>query len=102
MVQPNQPNASNVSRETLRTPSSYKVQAVKEMLNLRTHMFASALALLVKFNWDVAQAQYDPAPASTNVSYLPIEGLSMKLYFAPSVNPSHGIGLRMLIVKDRC
>ena len=94
------PNPSNVSRETLRTPSSYKVQAVKEMINLHSHMFGTALALLVKFNWDVAQAQYDTTPASASVSYLPIVDLNMKLYFAPSVNPSHGIGMHMLIVKN--
>ena len=52
----NQSNPFNVSRGTLRTPSSYKVLAVKEMLNLRAHMFGTALALLVKSNWDVAQA----------------------------------------------
>ena len=104
--QPNQPHPVNVSRETLRTPSSYKVRAVKEMLNLRAHMFGSALALLVKHNWDEAQAQaqaqarYDTMPSSAGVTYLPIEGLSMGLYFAPSVNPSQGIGLHMLIVKN--
>ena len=94
------PNQSNVSRETLRTPSSYKVRAVKEMLNLRAHRFGTVLALLVKHNWDEAQAQAYPVPSSTNVSYLPIEGLSMKLYFAPSTAPSNGIGMHMLIVKD--
>ena len=99
MSNSNQSNQSNVSRETIRTPSSYKVQAVKEMLNLRAHMFGAALALLVKHNWDEAQAQYDTAPSSASVTYLPIEGLNMKLYFAPSVNPSHGIGMHMLIVK---
>ena len=91
---------SNVSRGTIRTPSSYKVRAVKEMLNLRAHMFGTALALLVKHNWDEAQARYDTTLSSASVTYLPIEGLNMKLYFAPSVNPSHGIGLHMLIVKD--
>ena len=96
----NQSNQSNVSRETLRTPSSYKVRAVKEMLNLRAHMFASALASLVNSNWDEAEAKSYPVPSSAGVTYLPIEGLSMKLYFAPSVNPSQGIGLHMLIVKD--
>ena len=93
-------NQSNVSRETIRTPSSYKVRAVKEMLNLRAHMFGPVLALLVKHNWDEAQARYDTTPSSANVSHLPIEGLNMKLYFAPSEDPSHGIGLHMLIVKD--
>ena len=93
-------NHSNVSRETIRTPSSYKVRAVKEMLNLRAHMFGTVLALLVKHNWDEAQARYDTTPSSANVSYLTIDGLNMKLYFAPSVNPSHGIGMHMLIVKN--
>ena len=96
----NQSNQSNVSRETIRTPSSYKVRAVKEMLSLRAHMFGTVLALLVKHNWDEAQARYDTAPASASVTYLPIEGVNMKLYFAPSVNPSQGIGMHMLIVKN--
>ena len=93
-------NQSNVSRETIRTPSSYKVRAVKEMLNLRAHMFGTVLALLVKHNWDEAQARYDTTPSSANVSYLTIDGLNMKLYFAPSEDPSHGIGMHMLIVKN--
>ena len=96
----NQSNQSNVSRGTLRTPSSYKVEAVKEMLNLRAHMFGPVLALLVKHNWDEAQARYDTAPSSAGVTYLPIEELSMKLYFAPSTAQSNGIGLHMLIVKN--
>ena len=100
MSNSNQSNQSNGSRETLRTPSSYKVKAVKEMLNLRAHMVGTVLALLVKHNWDEAQARYDTAPSSASVIYLPIEGLNMKLYFAPSVNPSHGIGMHMLIVED--
>ena len=100
MNQSNKSNPFNVSRETIRTPSSYKVRAVKEMINLHSHMFGMSLALLVKHNWDVAQAQYDTTPSSASVTYLPIEGLSMKLYFAPSVNPSHGIGMHMLIVKN--
>ena len=100
MSNSNQSNQPNVSRETIRTPSSYKVEAVKEMLNLRAHMFGTALALLVKHNWDEAQARYDTTPASASVTYLPIVDLNMGLYFAPSVNPSHGIGMHMLIVKD--
>ena len=98
--QSNQSNPFNVSRETLRTPSSYKVRAVKEMLNLRAHMFGTALALLVKSNWDVAQARYDTTPSSASVTYLPIVDLKIELYFAPSVNPSHGVGMHMLIVKN--
>ena len=100
MNQPKQPNPFNVSRETLRTPSSYKVRAVKEMLELRAHMFGSALALLVKFNWDVARARCDTTPVSASVTYMPIVDSNMKLYFVPSVNPSQGIGLHMLIVKN--
>ena len=98
MVQSNQ---SNVSRGTIRTPSSYKVKAVKEMLSLRAYTFGTVLALLVKHNWEEAQARCDTTPSpSAGVTYLPIEGLNMKLYFAPSVNPSHGIGMHMLIVKN--
>ena len=96
----NQSTPFNVSRETLRTPSSYKVEAVKEMLNLRARMFGTVLALLVKHNWDEAQARYDTMPSSAGVIYLPIDGLNMELYFVPSVNPSQGIGMHMLIVKN--
>ena len=100
MNQSNQSSTFNVSRGTIRTPSSYKVRAVKEMLNLRAHTFGAVLALLVKHDWDEAQARYDTAPSSASVTYLPIEGLSMGLYFMPSVNPSQGIGMHMLIVKN--
>ena len=99
MSNSNQSHQPNVSRGTIRTPSSYKVQAVKEMLNLRAHMFGHVLALLVKHNWDEAQARYDTTPSSAGVTYLPITDLNMKLYFMPSVNPSHGIGMHLLIVK---
>ena len=95
-----QSNQSNVSRGTIRTPSSYKVKAVKEMLSLRAHTFGTVLALLVKHNWEGAQARCDTTPSSAGVTYLPIEGLNMKLYFASSVNPSHGVGMHMLIVKN--
>ena len=98
--QSNQSSPFNVSRETLRTPSSYKVRAVKEMINLHSHTFDTAMALLVKHNWDEAQARYDTAPSSAGVIYLPIDGLNMKLYFAPSGEPSQGIGMHMLIVKN--
>ena len=98
--QSNQSNPFNVSRGTIRTPSSYKVEAVKEMLNLRAQMFGTVLALLVKHNWDEAQARCDTTPSSAGVTYLPIEGLSMKLYFAPSTAPSKGVGMHMLIVKN--
>ena len=91
---------SNVSRETLRTPSSYKVQAVKKLLADMPLQVAPALASLVNSNWSVEEAKSCPVQSSANVSYLPINDLSMKLYFAPSVNPSHGIGMYMLIVKN--
>ena len=95
-------NQSNVSRETLRTPSSYKVQAVKELAAACNCSLASALASIVKFNWDEAKAKSCPVQSSTNsasVTYLPIDDLNMKLYFAPSTAPSKGIGMHMLIVK---
>ena len=98
--QSNQSNQSNVSRETLRTPSSYKVRAVKELVAARNCSLASALASLGNSNWDVAEAKSGPVQSSTNVTYLPIEDLNMRLYFMPSVNPSNGIGMHMLIVKD--
>ena len=90
----------SVSRETIRTPSSYKVQAVKELIAACNCSLATALASLVNLNWDVAAAKSYQVQSSTRVSYLPIEGLNTKLYFAPSVNHSHGIGLHMLIVKN--
>ena len=107
-------SSSNVSRETIRTPSSYKVQAVKGAVAACNCSLASALAALSNSNWDEAKAKSHPVQSSANsnwdeaeaeansagVTYLPIEGLNMKLYFAPSVNPSQGIGLHMLIVKD--
>ena len=91
---------SNVSRETIRTTSSYKVQAVKELVAACNCSLASALASLAKFNWDDAEAKSCPAQSSINVSYLPIDDLNMQLYFAPSTAQSKGIGLHMLIVKD--
>ena len=93
-------NQSNVSRETIRTPSSYKVRAVKELAAACNCSLASALALLVKHNWDEAQARYDTMPSSAGVTYLPINDLNMKLYFAPSTAPSKGVGMHMLIVKN--
>ena len=100
MSSSNQSNVSNVSRGTIRTPSSYKVQAVKELVTACNCSLASALASLVNSNWNVAEAKSCPVPSSANVSYLTIDGLNMKLYFAPSEEPSHGIGLHTLIVKN--
>ena len=89
---------SNVSRETIRTPSSYKVQAVKKLVAACNCSLASALAANVAHNWasDVECLR----TFDNQVSHLPLSDLNMKLYFAPSVNPSHGIGMHMLIVKD--
>ena len=98
-----QSKASNVSRETIHTLSSYKVQAVKELVAACNCSLASALASLAKFNWDEAKAKSYPVQSSINsasVSYLPIDDLNMQLYFAPSTAQSKGIGMHMLIVKD--
>ena len=92
----------SVSRETIRTPSSYKVQAVKKLVAACNCSLASALAANVAHNWASNWAS-DVECLRTfdnQVSHLPLEGLNMNLYFAPSVNPSHGIGLHMLIVKN--
>ena len=94
---------SNVSRETLRTLSSYKVQAVKDLAVTCNGMVAAALASLIKFNWDEAQAKAYPMRSSANsasVTYLPINDLNMKLYFAPSTSSAKGIGMHMLVVKN--
>ena len=106
MDQSNQSNPSNVSRETIRTPSSYKVRAVKDLASACNGMplqVATALASLAKSNWDEAQAKAYPMQSSTNsasVTYLPINDLNVKLYFAPSPSSANGIGLHMLIVKN--
>ena len=100
---PKPPNQSNVPRETIRTRSSYKVRAVKDLMAACNCSLSSALASLSNSNWDVAAAKSYPvgsSPNSASVTYLPINDLNMKLYFAPSVNPSQGIGMHMLIVKD--
>ena len=99
----NQSNVSNVSRGTLSTPSSYKVRAVKELAAARNCSLAAALASLGNSNWDVAEAKASPVRSSANsasVTYLPINDLNVKLYFAPSTAPSSGIGMHMLIVKE--
>lgn len=96
----NQSNQPNVSRGTIRTPSSYKVEAVKELAATCNCSLASAMASLAKFNWDEAKAKSYPVQSSINVSYLPIDDLNMQLYFATSAAQSKGIGLHMLIVKD--
>ena len=100
MSNSNQSNQSNVSRETLRTPSSYKVQAVKELVAACNCSLASAMAALSNSNWDETKVKSYPVQSSASVTYLPIDDLNMKLYFAPSTAPSKGIGGHMLIVKD--
>ena len=96
-----QSNQSNVSRETLRTPSSYKVQAVKELVAARNCSLASALAANVAHNWASNWASNVECLRTfdNQVSRLQLSDLNMKLYFAPSTAPSNGIGLHMLIVK---
>ena len=97
-----QSNQSNVSRETIRTPSSYKVRAVKELVAACNCSLASALAANVAHNWASNWAS-DVECLRTfdnQVSRLQLSDLNVKLYFMPSVNPSQGIGLHMLIVKD--
>lgn len=95
-------NQSNVSRETIRTPSSYKVEAVKKLVAARNCSLASALAANVAHNWASNWAS-DVECLRTfdnQVSRLQLRDLNMKLYFAPSTAPSKGIGMHMLIVKD--
>ena len=101
MAQSNVSNPFNVSRETIRTPSSYKVRAVKELMAACNCSLASSLAANVAHNWASNWASNAECPRTfdNQVSRLQLSGLNMKLYFAPSVNPSHGIGLHMLIVK---
>ena len=91
-------NQSNVSRETIRTPSSYKVCAVRELVAACNCSLATALAANVAHNWasDVECLR----TFDNQVSCLQLSDLNMKLYFAPSTAPSNGIGVHMLIVKD--
>ena len=102
MSNSNRSNQSNVSRETLRTPSSYKVQAVKELVTACNCSLASALAANVARNWAANGAANGEGLGTfdAQVSLLQLSGLNMKLYFAPSTAPSQGIGMHMLIVKD--
>ena len=102
MSNSNQSNQSNVSRETIRTPSSYKVRAVKELAAACNCSLASALAANVAHNWASNWAS-DVECLRTfdnQVSCLQLGELNMKLYFAPSTAPSNGIGMHMLIVKN--
>ena len=102
MSNSNQPNQSNVSRETVRTPSSYKVQAVKALVTACNCSLASALAANVARNWAANGAANGEGLGTfdAQVSRLQLSDLNMKLYFAPSTAPSQGIGMHLLIVKD--
>ena len=96
-----QSNQSNVSRETLRTPSSYKVRAVKELVAACKVSLAAALAANVTYNWasDVECFLATGGAFEHQVSRLQLNDATVELYFMPSVIPSQGIGLHMLIVK---
>ena len=101
----NRPTPSNVSRETLRTPSSYKVQAVKNLAGERPLTFrpewACILAALVHTNW--AEPNNYPTEGWDSVSAincLQMPDLLMQLYVMPSLSEAAGIGMHMLTVKD--
>ena len=102
MSNSNQSNQSNVSRETLCTPSSYKVRAVKELAAACNCSLASALAANVAHNWASNWASNVEClrTLDNQVSCLQLGVLNMKLYFMPSTAPSNGIGMHMLIVKN--
>ena len=97
----NQPNPLSVSRGTIRTQSSYKVEAVKSLAAACKVSLAAALAANVTYNWasDV-ECLIAGGAFENQVSRLQLNDLNMGLYFMSSVNPSQGIGLHMLIVKD--
>ena len=102
MNQSNQSNLFNVSRETLRTPSSYKVEAVKRLGATCKVSLAAALAANVTYNWasDVECFLATGGAFENQVSRLQLNDATVELYFMPSVIPSQGIGLHMLIVKN--
>ena len=95
----------SVSRGTIRTKSSYKVQAVKELVEGRNIAFtagwAAALVSLAHTNW-AKPANY-PAEGwdSVNaVNCLQMPDLRMQLYALPSSTNKEGIGMHLLIVKN--
>ena len=102
MDQSNQSNQSNASRGTLRTPSSYKVAAVKSLVAAYKISLAAALSANVAYNWasDVECLLAAGGALECQVSRLQLNDVKVELCFMPSVNPSHGIGMHMLIVKD--
>ena len=97
-----QSNQSKVSRETIRTPSSYKVQAVRNLVAACNVSLATALAANVTYHWasDVECFLAAGGAFENQVSRLQLNDLNMGLYFLSSVNPSQGIGMHMLIVKN--
>ena len=97
-----QSNQSKVSRETIRTPSSYKVQAVRNLAAACNVSLATALAANVTYNWasDVECFLAAGGAFENQASRLQLNDLNMGLYFLSSVNPSQGIGMHMLIVKN--
>lgn len=102
MNQSNPSSPFNVSRETLRTPSAYKVEAIKILVAACKVSFAAALAANVTYNWasDVECLIAAGGAFENQVSRLQLTDLNMKLYFMPSTAQSKGIGMHMLIVKD--
>lgn len=97
-----QPHPFNVSRETIRMPSSYKVDGVKNLVATCKVSFAAALAANVAHNWasDVECLIAAGWAFENQVSRLQLNDLKVELYFMPSVNSSQGIGMHLLIVKD--
>ena len=98
----NQSSPFNVSRETIRAPSSYKVEAVKSLVAAGKVSLAAALAANVTYNWAPAVECLIAAgwAFENQVSRLQLNDLRVELYFMPSVNPSQGIGMHMLAVKS--
>ena len=102
MNQSNHSKLFNVSRETLRTPSSYKVEAVKRLVATCKVSLAAALAANVTYNWasEVECSLATGGAFENQVSRLQLNDATVELYFMPSGNHSNGIGLHMLIVKN--
>ena len=105
MSNSNQSKHSNVSRETIRMPSSYKVEAVKSLVEGRNIAFtaewAAALASLAHTNW--AKPATYPAGGWDSVdavNCLQMPDLDMHLYAMPSIANNAGVGMHMLIVKE--
>lgn len=101
----NQSSPFNVSRETIRTPSSYKVEAVNSLVGGRKLTFAPEWAVilssLVHTNWaEPANYPVEGWNSVDTVNCLQMPDLHMQLYAMPSVANNAGIGMHLLIVKD--